>query len=103
MAGITGMCGQPLALAALEKGHQVRGLARNPDKMDKGLLSKLESFVKLQDIYDLAALQRAVDGVDAIVCAYPPHQEVVVEGQLLLLRAAERANVKVVSQSLLQV
>ncbi|KAI1082555.1 hypothetical protein F5B20DRAFT_507129 [Whalleya microplaca] len=95
IAGITGMCGQPVAKEAMAKGHDVRGLARHPDKLDKDLASKLEGFVKMKNVYDMTALEEAVKGVDAVICAYTPKPELVVEGQLLLLRAAERAGVKV--------
>lgn len=95
IAGITGTCGQCLARAALAKGHQVRGLGRNPGKLGQELADKLEGFVQSEGIYDIAALDRAVRGVDAIVCAYTYAPETVVDGQILLLRAAERAGVKV--------
>ncbi len=95
IAGITGTCGQPLARAALAKGHRVRGLSRNPDKLGEDLSARLESSVRMKDVYDLAALDDAVRGVDAVICAYNAAPELVVEGQLLLLRAAERAGVKV--------
>jgi nucleoside-diphosphate-sugar epimerase len=93
--GITGMVGLPCARAALSRGHTVRGLGRDPDKVPKSILERLESFEIISDIYDIPALDRAVKGVDAIICAYTYASEVVVEGQLLLLRAAERAGVKV--------
>lgn len=93
--GITGMVGLPCAHAALSRGHAVRGLGRNPNKLPKGLSQRLESFVQSTSIYDIPALNRAVKGVDAIICAYTYAPEVVIEGQLLLLRAAERAGVKV--------
>ena len=89
------MCGQPLAQAALAKGHRVRGLGRNPDKLALDLSARLEGFAKMKDIYDIAALDRAVQGADAVICAYNPSPELIVEGQILLLRAAERAGVKV--------
>ncbi|EMR70730.1 putative -like protein [Eutypa lata UCREL1] len=95
IAGITGMCGQPLAQAALAKGHRVRGLGRNPDKLALDLSARLEGFAKMKDIYDIAALDRAVQGADAVICAYNPSPELIVEGQILLLRAAERAGVKI--------
>jgi len=95
IAGITGMVGQPCAYHALAKGHKVRGLGRSPDKLDAALTQKLEGFEKSSSIYDIDALDRAVKGVDAIVSAYTDLPEVVVEGQLLLLRAAERAGVKI--------
>ncbi|KAK3938010.1 hypothetical protein QBC46DRAFT_293140 [Diplogelasinospora grovesii] len=95
IAGITGMCGQPCARAALAKGHQVRGIGRNPDKLDADVGSKLESFVTTPDMTDRAALDKAVKGVDAIICALSYLPEVVVDVQLALLRVAERAGVKI--------
>ncbi|KAH7065560.1 NmrA-like family protein [Macrophomina phaseolina] len=95
IAGITGMVGKPCAEAALARGHAVRGLGRSPDKLGQDLLTRLEGFEKSTGIYDLAALERAVAGVDAVICAYGFDPELVVEGQLLLLRAAERAGVKI--------
>jgi uncharacterized protein YbjT (DUF2867 family) len=93
--GVTGTCGQALARAALEAGHQVRGSGRTPDKLDKDLTGRLESFVRTESIYDISALDRAVAGVEAVISAVAPVPEVILEGQLLLLRAAERAGVKV--------
>ncbi|KAL1614111.1 hypothetical protein SLS56_012187 [Neofusicoccum ribis] len=49
----------------------------------------------MESIYDIAALDRAVAGVDAVICAYAALPEILLEGQLLLLRAAERAGVKI--------
>jgi nucleoside-diphosphate-sugar epimerase len=95
ISGITGMCGKGCALAALDAGHRVRGLGRNPQNLDAEISNKLEGFVKLESIYDLAALDKAVQGVDAIISAVVPTPEAILEGQLLLLRAAERAGVKV--------
>jgi uncharacterized protein YbjT (DUF2867 family) len=95
ISGITGTCGQACARAALDAGHQVRGLSRTPDKLGGDISERLESFIKLENIYDLEALDRAVVGVDAIISAVAPFPEVLLEGQLLLLRAAERAGVKV--------
>ncbi|KAJ4231871.1 hypothetical protein NW757_013855 [Fusarium falciforme] len=43
---------------------------------------------------DIAALDRAVQGIDAIIAAMHYSPESVLDGQLLLLRAAERAGVK---------
>lgn len=88
------MVGTPCAHAALSQGHTVRGMGRNPDKVDEALLQRLESFVQCTSIYDIPGLDQAVKGVDAIICANTYEPEVVVEGQLLLLRAAERAGVK---------
>jgi uncharacterized protein YbjT (DUF2867 family) len=93
--GVTGMVGQATARAALHAGHKVRGISRNPDKLDKDILNRLDSFIKMEDIYDMTALNEAVKGVDAVISAatYTPHA--LVDGQILLLRASERAGVKV--------
>ncbi|RYP91110.1 hypothetical protein DL770_002766 [Monosporascus sp. CRB-9-2] len=45
-------------------------------------------------IYDLAALQKTVEGVGAVICAYHAHPKAVVEGQLLLIGAGEHAGGK---------
>ncbi|RYP74036.1 hypothetical protein DL771_003225 [Monosporascus sp. 5C6A] len=66
----------------------------NPDKPSEDLSAALEGFVKMTDAYDLAVLQKAVERVGALICAFPAHPEAVVEGQLLLRRAGERAGVK---------
>lgn len=71
----------------------MRGLGRNPDKLDDDI--ELESFVRSENYYDIAALDEAVAGVDAIINAYRALPELVIDGQLLLLRAAERAGVKI--------
>ena len=95
--GITGLVGHAVAKAALKAGHQVRGTSRNPDKLDKDVADRLTDFVKLNDIYDIPALDKAVKGVDAIISASYYSPSAIVDGQTLLLRAAERAGVKVSS------
>ncbi|CAH0045657.1 unnamed protein product [Clonostachys solani] len=95
VAGITGFVGIPVAEAALERGHQVRGLARNPDRLPKGLLGRLESFEILSGTHDIAAMERAVAGVDAVVSTISATSELIMETQVLLLKAAERAGVKI--------
>jgi hypothetical protein len=70
------------------------GLSRSPDKLDPSILNRCESFVRSKTYYDIEALDRACAGVDAIICAYSGTPELHLGGQLLLLRAAERAGVK---------
>lgn len=94
IAGITGNMGQALLRAALSQGHQVRGLSRSPDKLSPEFHSSLESFITSSTYYDLPAIEKAVTGVDAIICAYANVPGLTLEGQLILLRAAERAGVK---------
>ncbi len=95
VAGITGNIGKQVARASLERGHQIRGLGRSPKKLDPEIHSGLESFVESKTYYDVSALEQAVKAVDAVVCTYGGLPELALDGQLLLLRAAERAGVKV--------
>ncbi|KAF1998481.1 NAD(P)-binding protein [Amniculicola lignicola CBS 123094] len=93
IAGITGNIGQHAARYAISTGHQVRGLGRNPDKLDKSIRSGLESFITSKTYYDIPALDAACANVDAIICAYSGTPEMHLDAQLLLLRAAERSGV----------
>jgi len=95
IAGITGNLGQPLATEALSRGLSVRGLGRDPSKLPASLSSALESFVVSKDYYDIPALEKAVSGVGAVICAYAPTPTMDLDAHLLLLRAAERAGVTV--------
>ncbi|KAI1063817.1 hypothetical protein LB506_005429 [Fusarium annulatum] len=95
IAGITGMVGQTLARYALEEGYQVRGLSRNPDKLNADIASKLESFIACPDFLDKSHLAKAVKGVDVVIAALPPVPSIIGAGQLALLLEAEKAGVKV--------
>lgn len=95
IAGITGFVGIPCARAAFARGHKVRGLARDANKLPGDVQAQLEGFETLSSNYDSGAMDRAVTGVDAIICTFAAHPEIIMESQLLLLRAAERAGVKV--------
>jgi hypothetical protein len=50
--------------------------------------------VTTSSIYDVAALDKGCHGAEAVICAYAPLPEPSLEGQLLLLRAAERAGIR---------
>ena len=93
--GITGNLGHTLAREALERHHEVRGLGRSPSKLDGEIQKLLESFVKTKSYDDVKVIEKACQGVDAIVVAYSGKPELQLDGQLILLRAAERAGIKV--------
>ncbi|KAI1123421.1 NAD(P)-binding protein [Nemania abortiva] len=95
VAGATGNIGQKLITNLLRRGHQVRALARSPEKLSAATTAQLESFVMSAAYYDVPALDAACAGVDAVICAYNGTPELQVEGQLFLLRAADRAGVRV--------
>ncbi|KUL86923.1 hypothetical protein ZTR_05278 [Talaromyces verruculosus] len=94
IAGLTGNLGSKMIESFTNRGHQVRGLGRSPSKLSTEHRQILEKFVEISSSYDVDGIEKACQGVDAIVCAYQGHPELVVEGQLVLLRAAERAGVK---------
>ncbi|PSN67482.1 NAD(P)-binding protein [Corynespora cassiicola Philippines] len=93
VTGITGNLGLRLLDSAVSRGHQVRGLGRSSDKLTGDQRSKLESFVEIRNYYDIEALDKACTGVDAVICAYAGNPIMHLDGQLLLLRAAERAGI----------
>ena len=95
IAGVTGNMGQWLAKFGLEKGHSIRGFGRSPHKLPADLMAQLESFVQCEDYGDRAALDRAVAGVDAVICTYISHATAILDAQLPLLRATERAGIKI--------
>lgn len=94
IAGITGNIGHYAAVHGINNGHQIRGLGRSPSKLDTSTSARLESFVTTKSYDDIAALDAACKGVDAVICAYAGLPELHLDAQLLLLRAAERAGVK---------
>jgi hypothetical protein len=95
IAGITGSLGQTLAKIALARGLSVRGLGRTPGNLAAEISGQLESFVKSDNYYDVPALEKAVAGVDAVINAYSPTPVLDLDSHLLLLRAAERTDIKV--------
>lgn len=95
IAGITGQLGRRLATIAKSRGLSIRGLGRDPAKLEADISTSLESFITIENYYDITSLDKAVKGVDAVICAYNPHPVLDLDANLLLLRAAERAGVKV--------
>ncbi|KAJ4248528.1 hypothetical protein NW757_008176 [Fusarium falciforme] len=91
--GVTGNLGLHLIDSLVSRGHQVRGLGRSAAKLTDEQRSKLESFVEIQDYYDIEALDKGCSGVDAVICAYAGTPVMHLDAQLILLRAAERAGI----------
>ena len=89
--GVTGNIGKHLITSLTARGHQVRGLGRNASKLDSALYSKLHSFVEMKAYNDIEAIDDACVGVDGIINAYNGSPELLLDAQLILLRAAERA------------
>ena len=93
VTGATGNIGREVVQSALRRGHRVRAMGRSSLKIPEQLHSQLEDFVESEGMNDTAALDAACKGVDAVICAYGPGPELALDGQLALLRAAERAGV----------
>ncbi len=92
--GATGRLGVHLVRSAIRRGHRVRALGRSATKMPQDLRNQLESFVEITDFRDGAAFERACAGVDATIVAWNEEPRLVLDAQLVLLRAAERTGIK---------
>ena len=92
--GVTGNIGKHLITSLTARGHRVRGLGRNASKLDPALHSKLHSFVETKAYNDIEAIDNACVGVDGIINAYSGSPELLLDAQLILLRAAERAGIR---------
>jgi hypothetical protein len=95
VTGVTGNMGQKLVTSLTTQGHQTRGLGRSASKLRPEIQASLESFVEFSSFDDIAALNKACSGVNAVICAYGMDPRIQLEGQLLLLRAAERAGISI--------
>lgn len=91
--GATGRLGVCLVCSAIRRGHRVRALGRSALKMSPGLREQLESFIEITNFSDSAGFEKACAGVDAIVVAWNEEPRLVLEAQLLPLRAAERTGI----------
>ncbi|GAB92660.1 NAD-dependent epimerase/dehydratase family protein [Gordonia rhizosphera] len=71
ITGATGFVGGWIAKAVHEHGHEVRFLVRNPDKLGQTaqFLGFDASDVVIGDMQDVAAVDAALDGCDAVIHA----------------------------------
>jgi nucleoside-diphosphate-sugar epimerase len=101
VTGASGFIGGAIARALHERGDQVRGLVRDPEKA--GALRALGIELVQGDMEDVASLKRAVEGVDcvyhtaAVVGDWPDPaqtQRVNVDGTRELLEASVAAGVR---------
>lgn len=98
VAGATGMLGSQIVEQLLARGATVRALVRPGSPADRR--SRLSAFegdqltIVAADLHDpVDRLARALDGADVVVSAVQGGADVVTDGQINLLRAAERASV----------
>ncbi|OAP64917.1 hypothetical protein AYL99_00889 [Fonsecaea erecta] len=93
VVGITGNVGSKLIAPLKQHGAQVRGLARHKSKLAPEKLQALESFHDMEAWYDVPAIKKALNGVDAVICAYGPIPELVLDAQLLLVRLMDEQGI----------
>ena len=63
--GSTGSTGRQVVTQALQQGHDVTAFARSPEKLD---LKHEKLQVIKGDVLDLDAVERAIQGQDAVLC-----------------------------------
>ena len=93
--GATGGTGQALVKQALEKGHTVTVLARNPEKVE---IRHANLSVIKGDVLDTASVEKAIAGHDAVLVALgvkPPSRAVVVgPGTKNIINAMKKHDIK---------
>jgi putative NADH-flavin reductase len=93
--GATGGTGRQLVRQALDQGHAVTAVVRNPDRLpisDPGL------YVRTADVTDPAALEPVFTGHDAVLSALGPHSNkqagIVANATKAILRALGNGEVR---------
>jgi len=101
IAGVTGMLGSKIASAILDKdAMQVKGLVRPNSATDARKKKHLDDLkargmvIVEGDLLDPPSLQKACDGVNAVVSAVSGGEESALRGQLNLIQAASATSVK---------
>jgi putative NADH-flavin reductase len=91
--GSTGSVGRLMVKQALEQGHTVTAFARDPAKVD---LKHANLRIVQGDATDLAAVEKAVRGQDAVLCALGAGAKGTIrsEGTRTIIRAMEAAGVR---------
>ncbi len=90
--GSTGGIGHQLVEQALEQGHTVTAFARDPAKLE---VEHANLTVVQGDVLDVASVEKAVDGQDAVLCALGAGAKGTIrsEGTRNIVRAMEKAGV----------
>jgi uncharacterized protein len=96
LLGPTGFVGSAVLKEALDRGHTVTAIVRNPDKLEK----RLGLIAKKGDVYDTASLAGLIQGNDALISAFNPGwkdlnlYEDQVRGTKSIIEAAKKAGIK---------
>jgi len=91
--GSTGSIGRQLVNQALQQGHIVTAFARNAAKVD---IKHDNLQVTQGDVMDLASVERAIPGHEAVLCSLGAGRKGTVrsEGTLNIIKAMEKAGVR---------
>lgn len=73
MIGATGRTGRHALTTALDRGHDVKVLVRNPERLAEDVRQRVDIVVG--DSTDPSALATLLDGVDAVLSALGPSQK----------------------------
>lgn len=94
IVGSTGTIGRQLVAQALNQGHLVTAFARDPAKLDPAKHPNLRVF--RGDVLDPAAVEKAVTGQEAVLCALGAGSKghVRATGTQNIVRAMEQAGIK---------
>lgn len=96
LLGATGFVGSAILKEALDRGHKVTAIARDPEKLEKrdGLIPTKG------DVYETASLARLIKGNDALISAFNPgwrnpklHEDQI-RGTRSIIDAAKKAGIK---------
>jgi len=101
--GATGSVGRQVVAQALEKGHSVTAFVRDPAKLD---IADPQLQVFQGNVLDPCAVEAAMHGHDAVLCALGAGRKGVVrsEGTCNIIRAMEKSGVsRLICQSTLGV
>ncbi|MUL39411.1 NAD(P)-dependent oxidoreductase [Gloeocapsopsis dulcis] len=93
--GSTGSIGRQVVEQALEQGHMVTAFARDPAKLD---IKHAHLKITQGDVMDLASVEKAVQGQDAVLCVLGSGGErkgtTRSEGTRQIIRAMEKAGIR---------
>ena len=91
--GATGLTGKEVVTQALEAGHEITALIRTPSKMES---AKPGVEIVNGDVFDIASVERAVTGRDAVICVLGDGRSgnVRSEGTKNIIQAMQKAGVR---------
>ena len=95
IAGISGKFARLLtsSLLDLDSGIQIKGLARDPSKVDQSTSSSARVQVVQGDAFQSEHVRSFVKGCGVVVCCYLGDDNVMIAGQKLLIDLAEEEGV----------